>query len=401
MPWKKRTEETMRKEFAERVLSAEKSKSALCREYGISRPTGDKWIKRYQQGEDLTDRSRAPRKRPGQVSPEMEAQIVNMRLKYPATGALKIHRMMEDEGVEGLPCTKTINNIFHRHGLITPAASRAAMPQRRFEKATPNEMWQADFKGHFAMKDQERCHPLNILDDCARFCLSCEALPDETFNSVQPVLRRLFREYGLPFSFLCDNGNPWGTSQSLGFTKLEVWMMELGILVLHGRPLHPQTQGKEERFNRSFTRECLALNTFTDRRQAQRIFSAYRDFYNTKRPHCSLDMEVPASRYQPSERKYPGRIKAWDYPPECQLCKVKDSGYFNYKGQGFFLSEAFGGKTIAVRESHLPGQITLMFRQFRIGRINLETRAYTLKRAYLLEGDPRLQNPACIALGTH
>lgn len=391
MPWKKRTVEAMREEFVKRALAHEKSKSALCREYGISRPTGDKWIKRYQQGERLADRSRAPKKRPSRVSPEIEAQIVNMRLEHPAIGALKIHRMMENEGVEGLPCAKTMNNIFHRNGLITPAASAAATPQQRFERASPNEMWQADFKGHFAMKNQKRCHPLNILDDCTRFCLSCEALPDETFGSVQPVLRRLFREYGLPFSFLCDNGNPWGTAQSLGFTRLEVWMMELGILVLHGRPLHPQTQGKEERFNRSFTRECLALNTFTDQRQAQRIFSEYRDFYNTRRPHCALDMEVPASRYQPSERKYPGRIRAWDYSSECQLCKVKDSGYFNYEGQGYFLSEAFGGKTIAVRESHLPGQITLLFRQFRIGRIDLETRAYTLKRAYLLEGDPRLR----------
>lgn len=379
----------MREEFVKRVLAQEKSKSALCREYGISRPTGDKWIKRYLQGESLADQSRAPKKRPGRVSAGMEAQIVNMRLAHPAIGALKMHKMMENDGVQGLPCAKTMNNIFRRNGLITIEDSRAAAPNQRFEKAEPNIMWQSDFKGHFALGGKQRCHPLNILDDCARFCIGCEALPDETFDSVQPVLRRLFQKYGLPFSFLCDNGNPWGTAQSLGFTKLEVWMMELGILVLHGRVRHPQTQGKDERFNRSFSRECLALNEFTSLRQAQRIFSEYRDFYNNRRPHYALDMEVPASRYKPSERKYPGRIRAWEYPAECQLCKVKDSGYFNYGGQGFFLSEAFAGKTIAVRPSHLPGQITLLFRQFRIARIDLESRCYTLKRAYLLEGDPR------------
>lgn len=374
-----------------RVVAHEKSKSDLCREYGISRPTGDKWIKRYLEGESMSDQSRAPKEHPNRVTPEMEAQVVAMRQKYPAIGATKMHKMMENEGIADLPCARTMNNIFQRHNLITPEASAAATPYQRFEKPQPNDMWQADFKGHFAMGNQKRCHPLNILDDCSRFCLCCEAQLDETFASIQPVLRRLFQEYGLPFSFLCDNGNPWGTVQSMGFTKLEVWMMELGVLVLHGRIRHPQTQGKDERFNRSFTRECLAHNDFTDERQAQRIFSEYRDFYNNQRPHYALDMEVPASRYHPSERKYPDKIEQWEYPAECQLCKVKETGYFNYKGQGYFLSEAFGEKTIGVRESHLPGQITLLFRQFRIGRIDLEARVYTLRRACLLEGDPRTQ----------
>ena len=389
MPWKERTVEKVREEFIKRVLAHEKSKSALCKEYGISRPTGDKWIRRYREGGELTDRSRAPKRRPGRVSAEMEKQVVEMRRKYPAIGAAKLHRMMENEGIGALPSARTMNNIFRRNGLITPAASAAATPYQRYEKAQPNEMWQADFKGHFAMKDQKRCHPLNILDDYSRFCLCCEAQLDETFNSIQPVLQRLFQEYGLPFSFLCDNGNPWGTAQSVGFTKLEVWMMELGILVLHGRVRHPQTQGKDERFNRSFTRECLALNEFSDRQQAQRIFSDYRDFYNNRRPHCALGMDVPSSRYQPSERKYPDKIEPWEYPAHCQLCKVKDTGYFNYKGQGYFLSEAFAGRTIAVRDSALPGQISLLFRQFRIGRIDLAARAYTLRKACLLVGDPR------------
>ena len=85
-----------------------------------------------------------------------------------------------------------------------------------------------------------------------------------------------------------------------------------------------------------------------------------------------------------------GKIEEWEYSSEYQLCKVKETGYFNYHGQGYFLSEAFGNKTIAVRASHLPGQITLVFRKFKIGRIDLEARAYTLRRAYLLEDDPRL-----------
>ena len=379
----------MREEFVRRVLAQEGSKAALCREYGISRPTGDKWIERFQEGESLADRSRAPKSCPGRIDAETEAEIVRIRQLHPALGAVKLRRIMENAGYTGLPCARTFNNIFQRHGLIGREESAAAAPIRRFEKAVPNEMWQADFKGHFRMNNGYQCHPLNILDDCSRFSLCIEALTNETFDAVKPVMERLFREYGLPFSFLCDNGNPWGTSQSLGYSRFEVWLMELGILTLHGRPRHPQTQGKEERFNRSFTRECLKGRTFSDKAHAQSCFNEYRRFYNDVRPHFALNLDVPSSHYTPSSRRMPDKIKEWEYGSEYRLCKVKETGYFNYNGQGFFLSEAFGGKTIAVRESHLPGQITLVFRQFKIVRIDLEDRVYTLRKAYLLEGDPR------------
>lgn len=389
MAWEERTVEQMREEFVRRVLAQEQSKAALCREYGISRPTGDKWIERYQQGETMSDRSRAPKTVPGKVSTEIETEIVQLRKHYPAIGAVKLRRMMEDAGHTDLPCARTFNNIFRRHDLIGQEESAAATPLQRFEKATPNEMWQADFKGHFRMENGYRCHPLNILDDCSRFNLCIEALTSENFEAVKPVVERLFREYGLPFSFLCDNGNPWGTAQSLGYTRFEVWLMELGVLTLHGRVRHPQTQGKEERFNRSFTRECLKGRLFADKVHAQSCFDEYRTFYNEVRPHCALNLDVPVKHYKPSNKMMPERIEPWEYGPEYKLCKVKETGFFNYKGQGFFLSEAFGGKTIAVRESHLPGQITLVFRNFKIGRIDLDNRVFTLKRSYLLMGDPR------------
>lgn len=389
MAWEERSVKQMREEFVKRVLSGEKTKAALCREYGISRVTGDKWIKRFIAGEPLSDRSREPFTQPNRTPTAMEAAIVNYRRAYPAFGAVKIRKFMENDGYTELPCVKTYNNIFARNGLVEKEASLAATPHKRFEKSVPNEMLQGDFKGHFAMKNGKRCHTLNILDDHSRFCLCTEALESETFSAVKPVLERVFDEYGLPFSFLCDNGNPWGTPQSVGYTQFEVWLMELGVLTIHGRPRHPQTQGKEERFNRSFTRECLKGKEFDDLAHAQSCFDEYRRFYNEKRPHFALGLDVPAQHYEPSKRRMPTKIEAWEYGPEYRLCKVKDTGYFTYNGQGYFLSEAFGGKTIAVRESSLPGQITLVFRQFRIGRLDLENRVYTQRKLYLLTGDPR------------
>ena len=87
---------------------------------------------------------------------------------------------------------------------------------------------------------------------------------------------------------------------------------------------------------------------------------------------------------------YPRRIRPWEYPPDRELRRVKETGYFNHGGQGYFLSEAFAGKDIAVYPSHIRGCITLQFRQFKIGRIDLDRRVFTFKRAYLIEGDPRM-----------
>lgn len=390
MPWLERTVEEMREEFAKRVLSKEKTKAALCREYGISRPTGDKWIERYLAGEKLSDRSRAPHNRPNHVDEDVEQMIVDMRRMYPAQGALKIHRMLSDEGKKNLPSVKTINNIFHRNGLITPEATLAATPYKRFEKSYPNEMLQCDFKGCFKLQNGNYCHPLCITDDNTRYSLCCEAMEKQTFAAVKPVVERVFKEYGVPFSFLCDNGNPWGVAQERGYTKFEVWMMEHGVLVLHGRGWHPQTQGKQERFNGSLKKECLRFHDFADIEEAQLGFDEYRKFYNEKRPHHALELATPASRYTMSERKYSDTIEEWDYPPEYEVVKVKGNGYFRYNEKTYFLSEGFADKYIAVRESHLPGQITLVFRQFRIGRIDVSEGGYTMKRAYLLDGDPRL-----------
>ena len=170
--------------------------------------------------------------------------------------------------------------------------------------------------------------------------------------------------------------------------------MELGILTLHGRIIHPQTQGKEESFNRSMTRELLKHTTIEDFFDAQQKFDTYREFYNYERPHHALSLGTPGEKYVKSSKIYPEEISPWEYPEGCQIRKVKETGYFTWNGQGYFLSEAFGGKEIAVRASHIEGCISLFFRQFRIGRLNVEKRAYEFRRVYLIEGDPRLKDKA-------
>lgn len=399
MPWEERGLAQMRKEFVERVQTGEKSKSELCREYGITRRTGDKWIARYEAGESLADQSRRPFHTPNktnEANEAIESAIVDYRREHPAIGALKIHRILENKGYTGLPSVKTVNNILKRNNLIEPEASTAATPYKRFQKGAPNEMWQADYKGHFALKNGQRCHPLNIIDDCSRFNLCSKAQASETFGELKPQLISVFEEYGVPFSILCDNGNPWGTQQSIGFTHFEVWLMEHGVLTLHGRPIHPQTQGKEESFNRSMTKELLKFKQFEDMEDADRQFQIYREFYNNERPHHALDLDTPSQRYVRSERDYSDEVEPWEYPEGCSIRKMKSSGYVTLNGQGFFLSEAFGEKEIAVRESHTAGRINLYFHQFKIAQIDMDRRAFVFRKAYLIDDDPRFENNGSI-----
>ena len=391
--WEEKTVEESREEFVKRALAKEKSKSSLCREYGISRPTGDKWIARYIAGESMSNLCRAPFHTPLKTDMVTENLILDMRKQYPTIGAVKIRRMLLDEGKTELPCNSTVNAVLKRNGCISKEASEAATPNQRFEKEYPNVMWQADFKGHFAMNDGNRCHPLTIVDDHSRFGLCIDSKLNEGGIGVTESFTRLFYQYGMPQSLLCDNGNPWGTSQSTGFTRFEVWLMDLGVLTIHGRFRHPKTQGKVESFNQTLKRELIKQTSISDTWDAQRQFDEYRDFYNNKRPHYSLGLDTPSKHYIPSNRKFTNEIEEWDYATDYETRKIKSTGFLTYKGQGYFLSEALGDRTIGLQESSTKGYVNLYYRQFRIGCIHIYQRSIVSRKIYLAFNDPRSMPP--------
>ena len=180
------------------------------------------------------------------------------------------------------------------------------------------------------MKDGKRCHALSVLDDYSRFSLCVDAKENEQRHGVVQSFERLFDENGLPDSLLCDNGNPWGNSQTTGYTKYEVWLMEYDVLPIHGRIMHPQTQGKEERFHRTMDVELLKLTEIENMAHAQECFDSFRSCYNNERPHEALNMGVPAEFYHPGQRKKPSVISEWEYPNEYVLRKIKPTGYFTF-----------------------------------------------------------------------
>ena len=363
MPWQEVTAMSQRYEFATLASDEDANIRLLCRRFGISPTTAYKWLRRYEHAgpAGLVEQSRRPDHSPERTAPEIEDLLVALRRRHPAWGARKLRARLTHLGHRGLPATSTITDILRRHGLITPEATRQHQPFVRFAHPQPNDLWQMDFKGDFALP-HGRCHTLTILDDHSRFALAVQACRDETRPTVQGCLTAVFRRYGLPRRLLTDNGAPWGTSHpGARFTRLSAWLIRYGIGISHGRPFHPQTQGKDERFHRTLQAEVLRGRAFRDHRDVQEQLDPWRDVYNLERLHEALDLATPASHYQPSSRPFPETVPPIEYGPADQVRQADHQGYLHYQGRRIFISEAFAHQPLAFRPTATDGVLAVFF----------------------------------------
>jgi transposase InsO family protein len=361
MPWLVNDLISVRVEFVNLARQPDANVRQLCRRFGISPTVGYKWLGRFERGgvNALADRSRRPQHSPARTDTQMEECVVALRQAHPAWGGRKLRRRLQNLGHAEPPASSTITGILHRHGLITPEQSRAATPFQRFERSAPNELWQVDFKGHFPLR-QGRCHPLCALDDHSRYNVLLAACMDQQEQTVQTQLTGAFRRQGLPDGLLWDNGAPWGAGGDY-HTGLEVWLMRLGVRVYHGRPYHPQTQGKEERFHRTLQAEVLAQGGWSDCAQVQRAFDQWRPVYNTQRPHESLDLETPVQRYRPSQRNYPETLPAIEYSQDVEVRRVDQDGRISYRGASWKIGQAFSGQPVGLRATPADGVVEVIF----------------------------------------
>lgn len=373
MPWREVSIMEQRREFVELATTEGANRRELCRRFGIHPATGYKWLGRWAGGGELLDRSRRPHASPRRTVDAIEDRILALRDAHPAWGSRKIARCLEREGIS-CPAVSTIHEILRRNDRIVPAPGGAAA-QVRFEKPAPNLLWQMDFKGYVGLADGSRCHPLTVLDDHSRYDLCLEACADEQGNTVQGRLELTFRRYGLPEAFFVDNGGPWGDSHGQHWTRLSVWLLKLGIAVLHSRPYHPQSRGKNERFHRTLKAEVFALRRFRDLAEVQRAFDAWRMVYNLERPHQALDQEVPASRYRPSSRSLPVHPPKVEYDAdEIVRIVLSNKGYVSFKGRLWKVPQAFGGERVAIRPLSTDGQYGVFFAAHQVATIDLTNR---------------------------
>ena len=355
MPWREVSAMDLREEFVMLASREASNMRELCRRYAISPTTGYKWLARHAAAgrAGLADGSRRPHASPGRTPPAMEERIVNLRDRHPAWGGRKLHRRLRDLGEPAPPSISTITEILRRHGRLDGAQADKHRAFIRFEHAAPNDLWQMDFKGHFAL-NTGRCHPLSVLDDHSRFALGLEACADERGKSVRQRLVDIFRRYGLPWRILTDNGPPWGPpwggDTDTPHSKLTVWLLRFDIAISHGRPYHPQTQGKAERFHRSLVAEVLTGGPPpSDLADCQRRFDAWRHVYNNERPHEGIGLDVPMARYRPSSRAWPETPPPIEYDSAEILRRVDSAGRLSFRNQSFRVGKAFHGQQVAIR----------------------------------------------------
>lgn len=375
MPWKDWSVMSQREEFVMLAKSEGVNLSLLCRRFGISRKSGYKWLKRFAVGgvKALEDGSRRPHCSPSRSSQEIERRVLLAREKHPAWGGRKLRQMLLKEGKDSsaIPTASTIGQILLRHGLIDGEESSKHQAFVRFEKEHPNELWQMDFKGHVPMLDGGRCHPLTVLDDHSRFNVGLIACADERTETVKSALIGLLERYGQPRRILCDNGGPWGNGAAEPYTQLSVWLMLHGIGVSHGRPYHPQTQGKDERFHRTLKAELLSRQCLRDLGDSQYWFDDWRGIYNHVRPHEALNMESPVTRWRPSERSFDPNPPPPEYLSGDVVRKVDEGGKLSFNGRGYKVGQPFSGQRVGLRASEVDGVMNVMLGEQEVGRLDL------------------------------
>jgi transposase InsO family protein len=367
MPWKETTPMTLRREFVALALGQGLSVAELARRFGISRKTAYKWLHRQAEGGSLDDRPRRPHTSPTRTGEALTQAVLALRRAHPCWGGRKLHRVLCNDGYTGVPAPSTITHLLRRHGLIGDGPPGLHRPWQRFEHRAPNDLWQMDFKGTIAV-GTGRCDPLTVLDDHSRYNLVLQATPDTRTATVQAALTAAFRRYGLPQRMNMDNGPPWGCpgGDSRGLSALSLWLVRLGIQVSFSTPVHPQTNGKEERFHRSLKAEVLHGRLWRDHAHLQRALDDWRAIYNHRRPHEGVGLLVPGARYQPSRRRFPDTLPPIEYGADDDVLTVHWGGWITFQGRTLKVSNALRGLPIAVRPTLDDGVYDLYFMHHRI-----------------------------------
>ena len=374
MPWMEVTMVAQREEFVQLATGGGVPIAELCRRFGISRKTGYKWLGRFSSGgrEALDDRSRRPHRSPRQTPEELAQVILALRHKHPRWGARKLRRLLLNQGLVEVPAASTVNDVLDRAGLLE--ANRAAHPGpfTRFEDPLPNGTWQRDFKGPVELPDAT-VSLLSILDDHSRFLIALQVCPNQRRETVQEVLTMAFRQFGMPDRILIDNGSPWGYTTDHPYTELTAWLIRLGIGVTHGKPYHPQTQGKVERLNGTIEAELLLGAHFHDQAAFVRGCDGFRQVYNTERPHHALNLDTPLSHYQPSSRRFPEELPPMVYGPDDVVRKVEQGGAITFRGRRYRIGKAFRGQPVALRPTNAEGLFAVFFCKQHVADIDIAT----------------------------
>jgi putative transposase len=373
MPWKEHRLVDLRKEFVLRARSPGVVFAQLCREHGVARKTGYKWVARFERlgVEGLSDVSRRPH-RSMRVSGEVVLRVLELYARY-KWGPKKLRDLLRRQ--DGLSVSiKTVSRILRRAGILAkPRRIRllqsSVTTPPRVPVRGPNALWTVDFKGWWKSADGRRCEPLTVRDAFSRYVVCARLVESATVVIVRREFERIFREFGLPRCIQVDNGEPFAsTCARAGLTRLSAWWVSLGIRLVRSRPGKPQDNGGHERMHADIAREVQASPAATLPAQ-QRLLSRWRRCFNELRPHEALSMRTPADVYCPSSRPYRGPRPA-TYTKNWSARRVSSKGFIKIGGRPLFLGEGLVGQTVGL-EPLGPLRYRAWFYRVDLGLIDL------------------------------
>lgn len=286
--------------------------------YGVSRQAVHRWVGWYRdEGLDgLSDRSHRPHAHPAQTSPEVEASICEMRRSHPRWGQRRIEFELGRNGCPGpIPSVSTIYRVLVRHGLVDAVPRRRRREDyRRWQREVPMELWQLDIVGGIQLADGTEAKVVTGVDDHSRFCVIATVVRRATSRAVCAAFAVALQRFGIPDEVLTDNGKQFTgrfTQPRPAEVMFERICRENGIVARNTKPRTPTTTGKVERFHQTLQRELLdQVGIWPSVEAAQAAIDAFRLEYNTDRPHQSLGMAFPASRFvpRPVDERLPLRL---------------------------------------------------------------------------------------------
>jgi transposase InsO family protein len=376
MPWRETCPMDQRRKFIEDWLGDEWNLADLCKGYGISRKTGYKWLERFKNGgfSDLADRFRAHRSHPSTTARLIEAQIVQLRHRYPFWGPRKLKRRLERLCPnQNWPAASTIGSILGRHGLVMQRRRRYRTPIYAgplVDSLKANDVWAADFKGWFRTVDGTRVDPLTVSDCASRYLIRCRVVAQTNGDNVRAQMTAAFQEFGMPTALRTDNGAPFATVGLGGLSELAVWLIRLGITPERIRPAHPEENGAHERMHRTLKQQT-AKPPKANLRAQQNAFDDFRAEYNEDRPHEALGMRTPADVYTPSRRAFPRKLPPIEYPAGSTTRLVTTNGCINFQDKRIYLSNALMNEYVRIDENGEHYEV--WFGPVQLGKLDLTT----------------------------
>lgn len=353
-----------RRQLAHRVLVEGWPVARAALSAGVSRETAYTWLERARDvGIDrMAEISRRPHRSPGATSEELVAELLELKARYPMFGPKKLSALME-----GRIEQRTAGRILKRHGLTCAAFPGLPEAHSRFERAYPNELWQMDFKG--LKRRPPRYEVLSIVDDATRRLIALRALANQQLETFWPVLWEAFGEYGLPDSILTDNGASFRCFATWRLSRMDALFIRLGIRPAHGRPYHPQTQGKVERLHGTLQRDLRGALIQPSIDDLQPILDEYRNLYDWIRPHEAIGQRPPGTIYTPSKRSRPSQIPEVTYELGMAVRKVCKGGFFKFKGETYRAGMGLVGEAVGVRREEIDGELAVYFGTYRLGNL--------------------------------